>query len=72
MFKIILGEVYDYVVPASFDVRIYSFLSSVKRRENKRDSVKHKPASMRVIVFIGYSTTTCNHRDNRNLTENQK
>ena len=55
MFKIILGEVYDYVVPASFNARIYSFLSSVKRRENKRGSVKHKPASMQVIVFITQS-----------------
>ena len=33
-------------------MRVYSFLSSVKRRENKRELVKHKPASMRVIVFI--------------------
>ena len=33
--KIILGEVYDYVIPVSFDARTYSFLFSVKRREIK-------------------------------------
>ena len=55
--NIILGEVYNYVVPEFLYGCTYSFLSSIKRKGIKEKSVKHKPTSMRVIVFITQKCT---------------